>query len=153
VIAREHRERFRFFLKHAGYATPPGRAACALELARAEEDLSSALGYGEASVDWRDDSEPWDEGTEISADDSARRFASGEWTGPYGCIVAIGDDQRPRAVASLWGIVLDSRGTDDPYARVIVAELAVEALEEYRRERDERERAARAGIATAERAS
>jgi hypothetical protein len=28
-------QRFRFFLEHAGYATPPGRAACALALARA----------------------------------------------------------------------------------------------------------------------
>jgi hypothetical protein len=28
---------WRFFLENAGYATPPGRAVCALELARAEQ--------------------------------------------------------------------------------------------------------------------
>ncbi len=31
-----HREAWKFFLQHAGYATPPGPAQCALDLARAE---------------------------------------------------------------------------------------------------------------------
>ena len=31
------REDWRFFLNHAGYCTPPGRAQCALDLARAEQ--------------------------------------------------------------------------------------------------------------------
>ena len=31
------RPAFRFFLEHAGYCTPPGKAACALSLAKAEQ--------------------------------------------------------------------------------------------------------------------
>ncbi len=31
-----HRKAWKFFLQHAGYATPPGPAQCALDLARAE---------------------------------------------------------------------------------------------------------------------
>lgn len=144
----DRREAFRFFLEHAGYATPPGRAACALELARAEAGLQCALAYGEGSVDWREDWTPYDPGDACTEDEARERFASGEWTGPFGCVVAIGDDQHPRAVASLWGIVLGPRGLDDPYCRVVVAELAAEALEENRRERYASARAARANIAT-----
>lgn len=33
----ETRKQWRFFLNHAGWANPPGRAACALSLARAEQ--------------------------------------------------------------------------------------------------------------------
>lgn len=154
MIDSDTRERFRFFLEHAGYATPPGRAACALELARAEKGLECALAYGEASVRWVDDDVAYDPGDVCTEDEAARKFDSGEWVGPLGCIVAIGDEQHPRAVASLWGIVLNSRGVPsdwqagDPYARVIVAELAGEALAEHKREQEERERAARQDIAT-----
>jgi hypothetical protein len=144
------RERFRFFLEHAGYATPPGRAACALELARAEQGLECALAYGEASVQWLDDDVPYDPGDAFTEDEARERSESGAWTGPVGSIVAIGDEQHPRAVASLWGVVLDSRELGDPYARVVVAELAFEAIDEARRERDERERAARMDVATRE---
>src|SRR4051812_10745523 len=37
----ETRNAFRFFLRHASFRTPPGRAACALALARAERDGKS----------------------------------------------------------------------------------------------------------------
>ena len=36
------RPAFRFFLEHAGYCTPPGRAVCALSLARAEAQLQAS---------------------------------------------------------------------------------------------------------------
>jgi len=75
------RERFRFFLEHAGYCTPPGRAACALKLARAEEGLECALAYEEASVEWVDDVEPYDPGDSFTEEEAARRFESGAWTG------------------------------------------------------------------------
>ena len=144
MITKERRAAFRFFCEQAGYATPPGRAACALELARAEELLEQAVDLGIASVEWVDDETPWDEGTEISAEDAARRFESGEWTGPYGCIVRVfaegsehADtlsylDRVADADASLWGIVVGSRGTDDPYCRVVAAELADELVDELR---------------------
>jgi hypothetical protein len=45
-------QRFRFFLEHAGYATPPGRAACALALARAEH---VAKDIADATFEWEDD--------------------------------------------------------------------------------------------------
>lgn len=143
MTTRDRQERFRFFLEHAGYATPPGRAACALELARAEEGLACALSYDEASVEWVDDFETYDPGDVVTTEQATARFDTGEWTGPFGCIVKIGD-----AAASLWSIVLDSRVTGDPYARVVVAELASEALLEHKREQAERERAARQDIAT-----
>jgi hypothetical protein len=44
----ETRARFGFFLEHAGYATPPGRAACALGLARAEAAFEAAREDGRA---------------------------------------------------------------------------------------------------------
>ena len=36
TLRTEHRDRFRFFLAHAGYSSPPGRVPCAAALARAE---------------------------------------------------------------------------------------------------------------------
>jgi hypothetical protein len=42
------RAAFRFFLENAGYCTPPGRAACALSLAKAEE-TAEARGW---ACDW-----------------------------------------------------------------------------------------------------
>lgn len=45
------RERFRFFLEHSGYYTPPGRAACALSSAR-DEARGEELGL---VFEWQDD--------------------------------------------------------------------------------------------------
>jgi len=139
MISAALRQSFGFMLTHAGYCTPPGRAVCALDLARAELLLADAETEGAAAVEWVWDDEPWDEGMEISADEAARRFESGEWTGPLGCVVRIGDD----VAASLWGIVVGSRGTDDPYCRVVAAELAREIEDDLRQAvgdaRDERE--------------
>jgi hypothetical protein len=106
--------------EHAGGIV--GRSAeTALALARAEALLGTALDLEIATVVWEDDPEPWDEGTEISAETAREKFASNEWTGPYGCIVTVGEE-----FTALWGIVVGSRGTEDPYCRVVVAELASE---------------------------
>lgn len=78
-------------------------------------------------MEWLDDDVPYDHGM-MTPDEIASKFDSNEWTGPYGCVVSIGGSH----VASLWGIVLDSRGTRDPYARVVVAELADEAEDQLR---------------------
>lgn len=125
--SNETRQAFRFFHEHAGGIV--GRSAeTALELARAEALLREAEELDAASVEWVDDSEPYDFDPSVDSPEYvARQFESGAWTGPFGCIVKVGDEER-----SLWGIVLGSRGTNDPYARVVVAELASELLEDMR---------------------
>lgn len=127
TITNERRAAFRFFLNHAGYSTPPGRAVCALELARAEQLFREAESLGVASVEWLYDDMPYDPGDVCTEEEARERFESNEWTGPFGCVVTCGDD-----VASLWGIVVGSRGTDDPYCRVVAAELASELTDVLR---------------------
>jgi hypothetical protein len=137
------RKRFRFFLEHSGWATPPGRAACALESARDEQWLDALEDDGRASTTVEYDPEPWDEGTEISAEEATAKFQSGEWDGPYGVTVTCGDIS-----ASLWGIVVGPRGESDPYIRVVRAELAGDVRAQVETERLERERAANMDVAT-----
>jgi hypothetical protein len=127
TITSERRAAFRFFLEHAGYATPPGRAVCALELARAESTLHEAINAGVASVAWVDDEEPYDPGDAVTEENARALVESGAWTGPFGCVVDCDN-----AGGSLWGIMLDSRGTGDPYARVVAAELASEIVDALR---------------------
>lgn len=119
---------FRFMLEHAGYCTPPGRAACALELARNERTLEEAVALDVAEVRWVDDFEPYDAGDVDTPEQVARYFESGRWTGPYGCTLSVAGEE----VASLWGIVVGPKGTDDPYCRVVQAELASEVLDDLR---------------------
>jgi hypothetical protein len=134
---------FRFHLEHGGYCTPPGHAACALEAARAELRLAELVDDERANVEWVDDDQPYDPG-DVCTDDGARaKFESNEWTGPFGCVVTIDGEQE-----SLWGIVVGPRGTDDPYCRVVEAELASEALRRIDEEAAERARAARHDVAT-----
>lgn len=144
MISEQRRKAFRFFLEHAGYATPPGRAACALDLARAEMKFELAQEEENASVDWFFDDIPYDHGI-YSTKEIAQKFESNEWSGPFGCIVKYFD-----AEASLWGIVFGQRETSDPYARVVAAELAEEAISEHEKEMAEKERAEIAGIPTRE---
>lgn len=118
------RERFRFMLDHAGYSTPPGRAVCALELARAEDRLEQSelevvcepepnpFDFGPAS-DGSHDMESWRrwwvrqiEAGELAVVTVALRAPSGE------------------IVASLGGV--DTYTNADPYRRVVAAELASE---------------------------
>jgi len=135
-------ERYRFFHENAGRVAvvdENGRmsgiaARVALDLARAEALIDEAEELGIASVEWQDDPEPYEHGY-MTDDEVREQFANNRWTGPFGCVVSIGDDDH---AASLWGIVLDSRGVsvglpgsaDDPYARVIRAELASELVED-----------------------
>jgi hypothetical protein len=129
-------QRYCFFKEHAGWSTPPGRAASALALARAEVLLEQAIELGIAEVEWEHDDQPYD--TDCYSDDEiAAKFESNEWTGPFGCRIGLDED---KYAASLWGIVLDSRGVstglpgsaDDPYARVVRAELADELEDDLR---------------------
>ncbi len=131
------RDRFRFFSAHGG-----GRvghtAESALSLARAEELLETAVDLGVASVDWVDDDMPYDPGDADTPEDAARYFESGAWTGPYGCIVRVFDsveysgERTGDALQSLYGIVVGPRGTEDPYCRLVAAELASELEDELR---------------------
>lgn len=144
-------DRYRFFREHAGGIVGE-RAKGALALARAEALLAEAVDLGIGSVEWVDDEEPYDHGF-YSDEQVGQFFDSNQWTGPYGCVVTVGDE-----TTSLWGIVLNSRGTDDPYARVVAAELASELADELRqaigdtRDRDDFEALlstlARAGVQT-----
>lgn len=120
------RKAFQFFSEHAGGIVGE-RAKGAIALARAEQLLERAIGLGVASCEWVDDCEPYDPGDVDSPEDVARWFESGAWTGPFGCVLNVGD-----AGASLWGIVVGSRGTDDPYCRVVAAELACEVEDDLR---------------------
>lgn len=120
------RKAFRFFLEHAGYSTPPGRAVCAISLARAEALLAEAVELGAASVRWDWDPEPYEHGF-FSDEEISAKFESNEWTGPFGCIVEAGSES-----VSLWGIVVGPRGTNDPYCRVVAAEFASELEDDLR---------------------
>lgn len=113
---------WRFFLEHAGYCTPPGRAACALGLARAEARAESA-GF---TFEWE-----WDDDADLSwmddrdlyyRDDEGKRHPREHEI--LGCIARGPDGE---VLASLWGIV----DADTGYRRVVEAELASEALSGY----------------------
>jgi len=105
------RAAWRFFLEHAGYCTPPGRAACALMLARAEawarEQELSYLWEADFPADYQDDKGAWHQAPAKS------------------CVVyqLCPKCQEPRTVATLGGIM----GADSDYRRVVQAELAAQA--------------------------
>jgi hypothetical protein len=116
------RPAFRFFLEHAGYCTPPGRAVSALQLARAEAQLTAS----DLQVLERPDDQP----AYCYCDDPHCEYHEGsthEWDTL--CVAIV----RPCAehgvecrhtewLASLSGIIEPSR--DD--LRVVRAELASE---------------------------
>lgn len=120
------RDAFRFFLDHAGYVQ--GRhAAGALALVRAETLLHEARDEDVARIEWEDDDLPY-EHDGFTDEEIAAKFESNEWVGPLSCALYVGDE----VVASLSGIVVGSRGVDDPYCRVVEAELASEAEDAIR---------------------
>jgi len=99
---------WRFFLKHTGYCTPPGRAACALALAHAEQWAHES----HLRFTWEPDFDPdlsW-----MSKVERAKEHVC------EGCICR---DTEGNVLASLWGIV----DADDEYRRVVEGELASEA--------------------------
>jgi hypothetical protein len=135
------RSAFRFMLAHGGYIVGE-HAKSALDLARAELLLGRAIDAGAASVEWVDDQEPYDPGDVCTQEEARKRFDSNEWTGPFGCIVSVGEEftynttsgaeTQRETTASLWGIVVSHRGTNDPYCRVVAAELALEVEDDLR---------------------
>lgn len=120
----ELREAFRYQLTYGGYATPPGRAACALERARAElvgRDSDTLR------VIWEHDPDP-----DLSFDETGttqRRVESGEWC-VVGCVVEsrCSECGEWRHAASLWGIIIDGDPFTDPHGRIVEAELMSEAV-------------------------
>ncbi len=107
------RRAYRFFCEHAGYATPPGRAVCSLALARAEAEAKE---IGLRFV-WEDDPEEYQLG---DAEDNRPAYV-------LNCRVEdAGGTQLP---VSLGGIGVNS--LNDPYLRVVEAELASQAIEEH----------------------
>jgi hypothetical protein len=110
------RSAFKFFLERAGYATPPGRVACAAQLARAESWARAMERDGVLRVTWQADPEPYELG------DAEREYPDEV----LGCVV---ESRCPccgawEHVASLWSI----GDPDDDYRRVVEAELAQEAF-------------------------
>lgn len=102
---RALRKRWRFFQENAGYCAPPGRAACALALAKGEE---WAIEHG---ADWtvEIDCEHWE----------------GDCPEPplvVNCCLALDGES-----VSLCGIGV--AGWGDDYLRVVYAELALELQE------------------------
>lgn len=103
----------RFFYTHAGYSYDPkteseeqGRSRCAKQLAWAER-YAQLNGW---SYEWKDDDVPWD------ADGPEPRYL-------LGCILR---NASGTVLASLWHIGLNR--LNDPYRRVVEAELALEAM-------------------------
>ena len=105
--------RFLFFKEHAGSVTPPGRAACALALAKAEiaaEDAGLSYVY-------KFDTEP---GWSLGAD--------GEYHAYSAFIISVGfedDDEQRTTLASIGGIEADAEAS---FYRVTEAHLALEAF-------------------------
>lgn len=114
MVSKSLRSAFRFFHEHSGYSVPPGRAVCALDLARAEA-LASEEGW---RVEWHDDAE------------GARDWYCECGCQPsevLGCVLTFTHDDGSEAHFSLWGI-----GDPSPeYRRVVEAELASEAREAF----------------------
>jgi hypothetical protein len=103
-----------FFYKHAGYGYGPGetpeqgRRRGAVKLAKAEQE-ATARGW---TVKWEEDPEGWDSLGDIDPDDVKE------------ILVAVLYDEDGNVLGSLGSIV----NPDRDYARVVEAELALEAL-------------------------
>jgi hypothetical protein len=109
--------RFRFFKAQAGFATTPGRAACALALARAEMAAHDA---GMTFV-YRLDAEPsWALGPD-GAYHASRAYLLHA--------VLEDADEAQVSLAALGGVAIDG---DAAYYRVLEAELADVALAAWR---------------------
>jgi hypothetical protein len=116
---------WRFFLENAGYCIPPGRAMCALQLARAEQRAN------QEGIEFRleDDLDPDDSFVETwtARDQKAWKKQS------HSCYSVIcyrpcpdhGWDCKHKEVLTSLGGIFDP--TDD-YLRVVRAELALEAM-------------------------
>lgn len=124
MIARI-REAFRFHLQHGGYCTPPGRAQCALDLARAEQTARDL----NLRVEWQEEDEnPLDVfGDDPDTRAQVRRIREGESDLLFARVPDPTDGSPYAALASL-GMIELSRDDRDPYRRVVEAELLSEAV-------------------------
>lgn len=126
-MSRVDRDAYDFMRQHAGWIVGEN-AKGALDLARAEQLLHEAQNLEVAWVHWEWDDEPYEHGI-LTNDEVQAKFDSNEWTGPFGCII---ESSQHDFYASLWGIVVGPRGTNDPYCRVVEAELALEIADDLR---------------------
>lgn len=127
---RELQSAWRFFLGHAGYATPPGRVKCAWDLARAEREATKRGWY----VSWRVDDDCFCRQIrgQYGFSDQEMLTCPCERDSSCQCEGAVLMNREPEYcderdaewIASLWGIC----GADQAYRRVVAAELALEAL-------------------------
>ncbi|GAC1550396.1 MAG: hypothetical protein NVS3B16_24790 [Vulcanimicrobiaceae bacterium] len=114
-----------FFFEHAGWSHGPGetsaegRTRCAVELARAEGE-ARARGW------WLQKEESGDEfgWQKKTFDVVGPRFKGERFTG-YDCTLV---DSEGTTLGSLGGVTFANNNPREPYARVIFAELATEAL-------------------------
>lgn len=137
---KQLQKRFRFFLQNCGYSIPPGKAACALRLAKAEQWLDDQEGL--ETVVFNDDSPDlswWDSREWCSRCETTRRFFWHSRQHFIACAscglplqreivvvcVAIVDSDTGHYLASLSDI---TEPTAD-YLRVVKAELALEIME------------------------
>lgn len=105
-----------FFYQHGGYYVKDGetveqaRRRCAQEAAEAEQ----ALHDGPYFVATEPDPEPWD--------------GDMPWDGPILGVLLMkaGEGMAAEQVDSLWGVAVT--GEDDPYIRVVAADLMIEEL-------------------------
>ena len=111
------RESFRFHLQHGGYSVPPGRAMCALQMVRAEQtarDLNLKVRWEEEDIEPDFDDE---------RDNAAIRSGKLDWLFAY--VPDPTTSERYAVLASLGGIAVRP---NDPYRRVVEAELYAEAI-------------------------
>jgi hypothetical protein len=120
-------ESYRHMREHGDYSYDPatetrdqGRTRCALALARAEYRLR----HSPSVVQWIDDPEP---DTSWMDEQARAEYERGD-TRMLACLLWTphDSDQCEFPAVSLWGIHVSS-DDDDPYKRVIAAELAAEA--------------------------
>ena len=103
-----------FFQTHAGYCTPPGRMACARNLAQAEQDADL---YG-FSFEWSEDE------CGCSGCECGSKQCDCHTGRQHETLCCVCRDNKGAVVASLGGICSPDRN----YRRVVEAELALEAL-------------------------
>lgn len=108
-MAQQLKQAYRFMFDNAGYATPPGRAVCAAQLARAEAEAK------QAGVTYQ-----WD--ADVDCDVSWMSEAERKQDHVCEYVIARLNGQ---VIGSLGGIV----DATDEYRRVIEAELAAEAID------------------------
>jgi hypothetical protein len=118
------RPAFRFFLEHAGYCTPPGKAACALSLAKAEQWADSRGLEFVTEPDFEGDlsfAETWPARDRDAFKKQEHEVICARLVRP--CADHGIDCNHAETLAALCGIV----DADNSYLRVIRAELASEA--------------------------